>query len=125
MRTRFRIGPFTFGKGGTRLSLWRGGTGMSIPLFRRDARSYAKVKLGMFSFFFNDKQIEKRSIQTDSQIIEKIKKKHTQAYEPWTAEADEKLVILFRQGKSVKELSEFFGRTQGGIRARINKLLLQ
>lgn len=27
MKVRFRLGPFTFGKSGTRLSLWSGGTG--------------------------------------------------------------------------------------------------
>ena len=54
-----------------------------------------------------------------------IRKTHNQAYEPWTIQADEKLVLLFRQGKTAKELSEIFGRTNGAIRSRINKLLLE
>ncbi len=56
--------------------------------------------------------------------IKEIRKTHRQAYEPWTAEADKKLVFLFREGKTIKELSEIFRRTNGAIRSRINKLLL-
>ena len=125
MRVRFRIGPFTFGRGGTRLSLWRGGTGFSIPLFNRKARSFGKVKLGMFSFYFRKKYKNQPREKSENPVIQDIRKTHKQAYEPWSAEADEKLILLFREGKTVKELSEIFGRTKGGIRARINKLLLQ
>ncbi|MHC1703601.1 MAG: hypothetical protein AB9846_06805 [Tenuifilaceae bacterium] len=125
MRIRFRFGPLTFGKSGTRLSIWRGGTGFSIPLFNRKARSFGKVRLGIFSFYFRKKSKNQRSEKSEIPIIQEIKKTHKQAYEPWSAETDEKLVFLYRQGKTVKELSEIFGRTKGGIRSRINKLLLQ
>ena len=124
MRTRIRIGPFTFGRSGTRFSLWRGQTGFSIPLFNRKARSFGKIKLGIFSFYFRGKPKRQRPKKTLPPNIREIKKTHKQAYEPWTSEADKKLVMLFRQGKSVKELSEIFGRTKGAIRSRINKLLL-
>ncbi len=52
MRFRFRIGPFTFGRGGTRLSLWSRGTGFSIPLSGKKGRSFGKVGFGPFSWFF-------------------------------------------------------------------------
>ncbi len=57
------------------------------------------------------------------EYIPELRKSHTQAYEPWTIEADKKLIYLYRQGKTVKELSVIFGRTQGAIRSRIKKLL--
>lgn len=47
------------------------------------------------------------------------------AYEKWTAENDEKLEILFCEGKKVKELSEIFKRNHGAIRSRIRKLELK
>lgn len=125
MRTRFRLGPFTFGKSGVRLSLWRGGTGFSIPLFNRRAKSFGKARVGIFSFYFNEKPKNYNSKKSEIPNLQQIKKTYTQAYEPWSAEADEKLVSLFRKGKTVKELSETFGRTKGAIRARINKLLLK
>lgn len=47
------------------------------------------------------------------------------AYERWTAEDDEKLELLFCEGKTVKELTEIFGRNDGAIRSRIKKLELR
>ena len=47
------------------------------------------------------------------------------AYEKWTIEDDEKLEILFCEGKKVKELSEIFKRNNGAIRSRIKKLELK
>lgn len=124
MRIRFRIGPFTFGSGGTRLSSWRRRTGFSIPLFNRNATSYSKIKFGIFSFFFNDK-FKIRSAEKDvSNYQHVIKEVQQKTYEPWSKEADEKLRLLFRQGKTVKELSEIFGRTKGAIRSRIRRLML-
>jgi len=52
MGFRFRIGPFTFGRGGTRLSLWSRGTGASIPLSGKKDRSFGKVGFDPFSWFF-------------------------------------------------------------------------
>ena len=124
MRTRIRIGPFTFGRTGVRLSPWRGGTGFSIPLFNRNARSFGKIKLGPFGFYFGGGSKKRRPKTSKRDDTKAIQRSHRKAYEPWTTKADEKLVRLFRQGKTASELSEIFGRSKGAIRARINKLLL-
>lgn len=125
MNIRLRLGPFTFGKSGTRLSLWRKGSGFSIPLFNRNAKSFSKVKFGIFSFYFNGKTKNQKKERPETPYIQKIKKTHQQAYEPWSVEADEKLTLLFHQGKTTKELSAIFGRTRGAIRSRIKKLELK
>ncbi|MCF6255797.1 MAG: hypothetical protein L3J89_09080 [Gammaproteobacteria bacterium] len=53
MRFRFRLGPLTFGKSGTRLSLWKGGTGISIPLSKKNkGGTFGKVKAGPVMAFF-------------------------------------------------------------------------
>lgn len=57
--------------------------------------------------------------------ISEIRKTYKKAYEPWTEEADEKLELLFCEGKTVKELGEIFGRNEGAIRSRIKKLELK
>jgi hypothetical protein len=49
MGFRFRLGPFTFGRSGTRLSLWGGGTGISIPLSGK-GRTFGKVGVGPVSW---------------------------------------------------------------------------
>lgn len=50
MGFRFRIGPFTFGRTGTRLSLWGSGIGISTPL-SGNGRSFGKVRIGPVSWF--------------------------------------------------------------------------
>ena len=57
--------------------------------------------------------------------IEKIRETHKQAYSPWTTEDDNKLELLFCQGKNVKELAQIFERNEGAINSRINKLELK
>lgn len=57
--------------------------------------------------------------------VEKIRETHQQAYLPWTAEDDNKLELLFCEGKKAKELAEIFGRNVGAINSRIKKLELK
>jgi hypothetical protein len=57
--------------------------------------------------------------------IEIQRQTHRNAYSKWTSEDDEKLEVLFCEGLSVKELSKEFGRNNGAIRSRINKLELK
>ncbi len=38
---------------------------------------------------------------------------------PWTNKLKEDLATLYKQGKSVKELSQYFGRTYGAIRSEL------
>lgn len=66
---------------------------------------------------------EKKSEKTYD--VSEIRKIHNQAYEPWTKDADEKLELLFCEGKTVKELSALFGRNEGAIQSRIKKLELK
>ncbi len=57
--------------------------------------------------------------------IETKRQLYPNAYEKWTSEDDEKLELLYCEGKTIKELSELFGRNNGAIRSRINKLELK
>jgi ATP-dependent DNA helicase RecQ len=54
--------------------------------------------------------------------MEQIKNEHSNAYEPWTSEADEIITILYRTGKSHAELSEILGRQPSAIKSRLRKL---
>ncbi|MGM0626498.1 MAG: UvrD-helicase domain-containing protein [Bacteroidota bacterium] len=57
--------------------------------------------------------------------VEEIRKQHKAAYRSWTSELDEELTCKYRQGTKVKELANYFGRTEGSIRSRIKKLQLK
>ncbi len=66
-----------------------------------------------------------KSTTDKSYSVKEIRETHHQAYMPWTTENDEKLELLFCEGKSVKELSELFEREPGAIKSRIKKLELK
>ena len=83
MGFRFRIGPFTFGRTGTRLSLWGRGTGVSIPLFRKKGRSFGKIGFGPFSWFFGGSPTTPTAKQDSQADVEK--KKHRIGYYEETA----------------------------------------
>lgn len=53
---------------------------------------------------------------------EEVRLKHNEAYMPWTEELDNELIVLYREGLTVKKLAKHFDRTAGAIRARIRKL---
>ena len=59
--------------------------------------------------------------QQPNYIVE-ARKEHPNAYKPWTSSDDEQLTRLFQEGKSTQELCNIFGRKQGGIRSRLQKL---
>jgi hypothetical protein len=53
------------------------------------------------------------------------RKTHSNAYQPWTKEDDDRLEVLFTEGTGVSQLCEIFGRNKGAIEARIEKLELE
>jgi len=59
-----------------------------------------------------------------NKYFEKIRNKHSRAYDSWTASDDEHLKNELMTGKKISELSMLFGRTPGAIRSRIKKLRL-
>lgn len=68
---------------------------------------------------------KKEDADEKSYSVEKIRETHKQAYQPWTQDDDNKLEILFCEGKKVKELTKIFGRNDGAISSRIKKLELK
>ena len=101
----------------------------SIPLDRFVDENSTIETLKEFIEYCNNKGVSelKGSKQTDDKAysVEKIRETHQRAYAPWTTEDDNKLELLFCEGKKVKELSEIFGRNVGAINSRIKKLELK
>ena len=73
--------------------------------------------------------IPKDTLQTKDadgmSYMEQQKRIYANAYAKWTQEDDERLRIQFENGKSISELTRMFGRNEGAIRSRINKLELE
>ena len=57
--------------------------------------------------------------------VDSIRRYHKAAYRPWTEKLDDELTVMYCEGKIIKEISEHFGRTEGAIRSRIEKLDLE
>ena len=66
--------------------------------------------------------IKKENLQM-KYIKQQQKAVYPNAYEPWTENDDTKLVTLYKEGKSVNELTNIFLRNSGAIKARLLKLL--
>ena len=63
-----------------------------------------------------------RTTTSRTQVIEKAKQAHANAYEPWTKKDEADLALLYTEGKSNDELSAHFQRHPKAITARIEKL---
>lgn len=72
------------------------------------------------------KKTYKANFSLDTEIIVAAEEeaKYSTTYEKWTKKCDEKLELLFSKGHSIRELSIIFGRNNGAIRSRINRLEL-
>ena len=76
-----------------------------------------------------NKAIEYWSLETKKEnkpekkySLEEKRQEYGNAYLPWEKEADEYLIRLYEEGKSIKELTEIFERNNGAIRSRLKKL---
>lgn len=70
MRFRFRIGPFTFGRSGTRLSLWSRGSGLSVPLTGK-GQTFGKIGIGPLSGYFGGSPTVSPSESNDEDELQK------------------------------------------------------
>ncbi len=61
-------------------------------------------------------------VNTDLSYMDRQKQLYANAYAHWTSEDDQLLLRLYADGKSIRELSEYFKRNNGAIRSRIKKL---
>jgi hypothetical protein len=75
--------------------------------------------------FIEETYLKHTGIKQKSYTLDEKRINHPNAYLKWTEQDDEKLEILFCEGKTIRELSEYFGRNNGAIRSRIEKLELK
>lgn len=91
-----------------------------LIVFEEDMKDFVEAFRKVLTKFKELKQTDGKAYSVD-----KIREQHQQAYFPWTAEDDNKLELLFCEGKKTKELAQIFGRKQGAINSRIKKLELK
>lgn len=54
--------------------------------------------------------------------VDSIRRTHPRAYEPWSAEEDQRLRTQYEEGIDIPELARVFLRQQGAIRSRLKRL---
>jgi hypothetical protein len=64
-------------------------------------------------------------LPSDSKAVAEQRLKHPKAYMSWNKEEDEQLEELFCEQISLRSLCKIFGRNQGAIESRIEKLGLR
>ena len=66
---------------------------------------------------------EEQNSNTESYITA-IRKKHKNAYKPWSKKDDKNLIDEFQKNHDLKNLAKRFNRQIGGIKSRLRKLKL-
>jgi hypothetical protein len=60
-----------------------------------------------------------------TQVSSRRRRLHPNAYAPWTAAQEQKLLELHRKGMPVTKIAKELGRRPGGIEARLEKLFAE
>ena len=71
-----------------------------------------------------DASSEKINSHPAESYITEIRKKHKNAYKPWTKKDDENLIYEFKKNRDLKMIAKKFDRQIGGIKSRLRKLKL-
>lgn len=93
-----------------------------VMIFEEDLKDFVDTFRNSLVKF---KELQQPQTESKKYSVETIREVHQQAYQPWTKEDDEKLELLFCEGKKVKELAHIFARKEGAITSRIKKLELK
>lgn len=94
-----------------------------IPLECVDA--VISKAMSLVSFLYTSKSFDVTCFVRTKSVaysLSEIRKQFPNAYKPWSKDDDEKLLRLYREGKSINELTLLFKRNEGGILSRIRKL---
>lgn len=92
---------------------------IAVPIGRKELEERLIEK---YKPKYNTREKRKSDEDEKAYSVAEIRKSRGNAYKPWTAEDDEELVRLEKEGKSIGELASIFGRNQGAITSRLSKI---
>ncbi len=67
-------------------------------------------------------ELDAGDVSDYSQRLLEIRKSHPRAYEKWTSEEEERLVLSFKAGKETSEIADELQRQQSAILSRLKRL---
>lgn len=92
---------------------------IEVPIGRKELEERLIEKLKPK---YNTREKRKSDEGEKAYSVVEIRKSHENAYKPWTPEDDKELIRLEKEGKSIGEIASIFGRNQGAINSRLNKI---
>ncbi|MBL7782019.1 MAG: hypothetical protein LCH81_15225 [Bacteroidetes bacterium] len=92
---------------------------IEVPIGRKELEERLVEKLKPK---YNTREKRKSDECEKAYSVAEKRKSHGNAYKPWSLEDDEELVRLEKEGKSIAEIASIFGRNQGAINSRLNKI---
>lgn len=72
---------------------------------------------------FLNEELEDDNEKAKAYNLDEIRKKHPNAYAPWSSDDDKKLLEQYKKEKNISDLANVFQRGGGAIRSRLKKLL--
>ncbi|MBD8104385.1 MULTISPECIES: hypothetical protein [Plantibacter] len=121
MRVKLRVGGFAICEANTVtfdesfLSLWDHGT--LVAQYRLVDVSGLEVVGGQ--------EADPGVAQGKAYSVEVVRTQYPNAYQRWTPEEDAELMSAHADGATTKKLASTFGRQEGAVRSRVNKLLFE
>ena len=70
----------------------------------------------------NEKQVQGKPQNSYEERMDEIHNSYPRAYEPWTNEEEQKLLRLFKEGKSPSKIADVLKRQPSSINSRLKKL---
>ncbi len=70
----------------------------------------------------SEKNIQEKTQKSYQEKMDEIHNSYPRAYEPWNKEEEQKLLRLFKEGKSPSKIAEILKRQLSSINARLKKL---
>ena len=90
-------------------------------ILRMGGKIFAEPKVKKEKKAKTTKELKEGELSWADRMTE-LRKTYPNAYMPWNQAEDDALTIQFKAGLTQKELSKAFGRQQGSIRMRLEKL---
>ncbi len=93
-----------------------------IILFDLELRKLSEETAREFSFLPEEAEAQDSEKYLKTYSVAEMRKSYPAAYQKWSSEEEEQLMVDFRAGSSIKALAEKSGRKYGAIQSRLRKL---
>lgn len=92
---------------------------ISIEIGRKELEERIVDK---YTPIYNTRGKRKTNETKKTYSVSEIRKERGNAYKPWSKDEENKMISLYDNGKTIKEIAEILGRKNGAISSRLRKI---